>query len=270
MSSHSHEEKEAIQRRLASYRWYHRIQVAEGVWTLSVEQARDNQPIWDLILRGLDQVDFRDKRVLDVGCRDGLFALEAEKRGAAEVIGIDNDLSPGATEFLLPFLGSAVQMFPMNVYDLQVEEVGYFEIILLLGVLYHLRHPTWALKKLVDCLSCSGFLAVEGIMLADPRYEDHSLLHCPGMSEEQFGDWTLCSIFNRKGLVATLFSMGCRLVCASALDLEPPGNPVGLPRTNRQFLLFEKDATIASMEEIVWMDKYWHGTHAYHTTGTTE
>ena len=49
----------------------------------------------------LDEINRRDlsyKRVLDVGCRDGLFCFAAENRGAAFVLGIDNNLSVGATE----------------------------------------------------------------------------------------------------------------------------------------------------------------------------
>jgi tRNA (mo5U34)-methyltransferase len=42
----------------------------------------------------------RGKRVIDIGCRDGMFSFEAERMGAAEVTGIDNDLSTAAVEFL--------------------------------------------------------------------------------------------------------------------------------------------------------------------------
>jgi hypothetical protein len=43
--------------------------------------------MWDFNLRAMDLVDFKDKKVLDVACRDGLFSFEAERRGARQVIG---------------------------------------------------------------------------------------------------------------------------------------------------------------------------------------
>ena len=65
--------------------------------------------------------------MLDIGCRDGLFAFEAESMGASEVIGIDNDLSKAAVEFLIPFLKSKVTMYEMNLYDLKPETFGLFD-----------------------------------------------------------------------------------------------------------------------------------------------
>src|SRR5262249_2539941 len=107
--------REAVRR----YRWYHRIHVGADVYT--EPQHPEMQPIWDFIRAGLEAVDFRGKCVLDVGCRDGLFSFEAEKRGAAEVIGIDHALSKGATEWLIPLFGSNVRMHQLSLYDLAPE-----------------------------------------------------------------------------------------------------------------------------------------------------
>jgi hypothetical protein len=53
-----------------SYRWYHRIKIEEGIYT---ESAEDNyQPLWDFILNTMRDIDFKNKRVLDAGCRDGM------------------------------------------------------------------------------------------------------------------------------------------------------------------------------------------------------
>ncbi len=57
----------------------------------------------------------------------------------AEVIGIDNDLSAGAVEVLLPYFKSKVQMHQFNLYDLTPETFGKFGIVIFPGVLYHLR-----------------------------------------------------------------------------------------------------------------------------------
>jgi 2-polyprenyl-3-methyl-5-hydroxy-6-metoxy-1,4-benzoquinol methylase len=70
---------------LDRYRWYHIIQLTPDISTPGREDfATYHRPI----LRQMDAVDFRGKRVVDVGCRDGRFSFEAQRRGAAEVLGI--------------------------------------------------------------------------------------------------------------------------------------------------------------------------------------
>lgn len=127
-----------ILQELEKHKFYHIIQLTENLSTSGNEVA---VPIQDVPLRALRTLDIKDKRVLDIGCRDGLFCFEAEKRGAKEVIGIDNDLSMGAIEFLIPFLNSQVKMYELNLLDLKPETFGMFDVILFPGVLYHLRYP---------------------------------------------------------------------------------------------------------------------------------
>lgn len=100
---------------LDKYKFYHRIELPGGIVT---PDHRAGEPQQDLVRRSLNSVGVKGKRVLDVGCRDGLFCFEAERRGASDVIGIDNELSHGATEFLIPHLKSEVKMYEMNVIDL--------------------------------------------------------------------------------------------------------------------------------------------------------
>ena len=127
---------------LERYKFYHRIELPGGIVTPG---HRAGEPQQDLVRRNLDSLEVRGKRVLDVGCRDGLFCFEAERRGASEVIGIDNELSHGATEFLIPHLKSDVKMYEMNVIDLASDTFGKFDLIICPGVLYHLRYPFVAL-----------------------------------------------------------------------------------------------------------------------------
>src|SRR5690348_11126587 len=101
-------------------------------------------------------IDFKDRRVLDIGCRDGAFSFAAEGFGAAEVIGIDNNLSRGLTEFLVPLRRSRVRAMQHNVNELSHDHFGDFDIILFPGVLYHLRYPAWALRRIADVLRPGG------------------------------------------------------------------------------------------------------------------
>src|SRR5215212_5524580 len=124
---------------LASHAWYHRIGLGPDLVTPGVERYQAYQAP---VLEHVRSMPLEGRRVLDIGCRDGMFALEAERLGAAEVIGIDNNLSSGALEVVIPALGSAVSLRAMNLHDATPDALGgTFDVVLLAGVLYHLREP---------------------------------------------------------------------------------------------------------------------------------
>jgi SAM-dependent methyltransferase len=191
-----------LRRRLPQYTFYHTIQLAPGLATAGWPVILD---IIQMILRTWRGLPFRGKRVLDIGCRDGLFCFEAEKLGAKEVIGVDNDLSRGAVELLIPFFGSKVRMIETNLFDLTPDTLGKFDIILCAGVLYHLRYPFWCLRVLRDLLKEGGLLIIETALRVDDNRD--AILFCPTGSESPY-EPTSCSFFNRKGLIDTLTSFG--------------------------------------------------------------
>ena len=87
-------------------------------------------------------------RALDIGCSDGYFSFEMERRGADVVA---TDFVPETyTGFATArrILGSAVDYRMDNVYNLSPEAYGFFDVVLFMGVLYHLRHPLLALDLL--------------------------------------------------------------------------------------------------------------------------
>lgn len=96
-----------IREAIAAYKFYHIIPLTK---TLSTPGNPKYTAPQQLFMKHLKAIDLKGKRVLDVGCRDGLFSFAAESMGAAQVVGIDNDLSKPATEFLIPFFKSKVQM----------------------------------------------------------------------------------------------------------------------------------------------------------------
>lgn len=280
------------------YRWYHTFDLGEGVTTTS--QVPLFKDMWAFNLKCLESVDFRGKRVLDIGCRDGLFSFEAERRGAREVIGIDNDLSTGAVELLIPHFDSKVQMRQMNLYELTPETMGRFDVILFFGVLYHLRYPFWGLKRIIDCLEEQGVMALESGMNVSPYLKDVELLVCP-VERSPYNEPTSCTFFNQLGLATTLRSMDCRLEQAwtfrpERTQFKPARGPWArlkqlgrrifpkLPPSGslihdvaRQLFLFRKEAGHATSAEYAyptqerfskeWADAYWNATHDEHTRG---
>lgn len=142
-----HLSEEDIRKRVSRNSFYHVIEVIPGILTPGIERL---QYIQAPVTEALRSVPVQGKGVLDIGCRDGLFAFEAERQGAAEVIAFDNDLSRGAIEFLIPFGRSKVQMRALNLMDLSPSLFGKFDLVIFAGVLYHLRYPFYALKLIRD------------------------------------------------------------------------------------------------------------------------
>lgn len=100
--------------------------------------------------------DLSGLTVLDVGASDGFFSFEAERRGASRVVatdvwsGTDGWHTKDAFDMARAQLHSNVESVQISVYDLSREEIGSFDVVLFLGVLYHLRYPLFALEKLFE------------------------------------------------------------------------------------------------------------------------
>jgi tRNA (mo5U34)-methyltransferase len=117
---------------------------------------------------------FDGMRVLDVGCAEGFFSFEAERRGAAEVIAVDS--FPGSIErfnIVRSALKSRATGYLCNVYDLSPKTLGTFDIVMFFGVLYHVKHPWYALEKIASV--CTGTLLLQTLVTDDPQYRDLSL-----------------------------------------------------------------------------------------------
>jgi tRNA (mo5U34)-methyltransferase len=83
--------------------------------------------------------------VLDIGCNGGFYSLEMKKRGAQRVLGVDfDDDYLEQARFAAQVTGHDIEFRKLSVYDLGA--LGEtFDVVLFMGVLYHLRHPLLAL-----------------------------------------------------------------------------------------------------------------------------
>src|SRR5688500_4812147 len=132
-------DRKEIERLIAAHgRWWHEIEVAPGIVTPGDDSNRMKLPILDALGFPLDM---RGLRALDIGCSDGYFSFEMEKRGAT-VIAIDF-VPEHYTGFAVArkILGSSVEYRMENVYNLAPAAFGEFDLVLFMGVLYHLRNP---------------------------------------------------------------------------------------------------------------------------------
>ena len=91
--------------------------------------------------------DLSGMTVLDIGCNGGFYSIEMKRRGAARVVGIDSDETYLAqARFAARVTGCDIELRQMDVYD--VAELGEkFDLVLFMGVLYHLRYPLLALDR---------------------------------------------------------------------------------------------------------------------------
>ncbi|MFC7734671.1 TIGR04290 family methyltransferase [Roseomonas sp. GCM10028921] len=89
--------------------------------------------------------DLTGRTVLDIGCNAGFYSLEMKRRGAARVVGIDSDDRYLAQARLAAEVtGLEAEFRNLSVYD--VARLGErFDLVIFMGVLYHLRHPLLAL-----------------------------------------------------------------------------------------------------------------------------
>jgi len=144
----SHNEIEQRVRSLGQ--WFHNLDL-HGVKTAPNHFLGDYPNIkWQKFAHAIpERLD--GKSVLDVGCNAGFYSIEMKKRGAGRVVGIDSDDTYLAqARFAAEVSGhDDIEFRNMSVYD--VGKLGErFDVVIFMGVLYHLRHPLLALDTLYD------------------------------------------------------------------------------------------------------------------------
>ena len=143
-------DRHAIQSRVEQLGpWFHNIDL-RGVQT-APDHFLGNYPDehWRQFAHALP-VDLSGRTVLDIGCNGGFFAIKMKQRGAARVVGIDSDERYLAQARLAAEIsGVEIEFRHMTVYEVGALRER-FDLVLFMGVLYHLRHPLLALDLLHD------------------------------------------------------------------------------------------------------------------------
>lgn len=137
--------REAIERRVRELGpWFHNMEL-EGVPTAPDHFLGDYPRVkWRRFAHAIAR-DLRGRTVLDIGCNAGFYSIEMKRRGAARVVAIDHSEAYLAqARFAAEVAGADIEFRRLSVYD--VGALGErFDLVLFMGVLYHLRHPLLAL-----------------------------------------------------------------------------------------------------------------------------
>lgn len=136
--------------------WHQQIDLGHGFLTPGAQDTKS-------LLRQISlPEDLSGMRVLDLGARDGYFSFECERRGASEVIALDYvPAEQTGFEVCKKILNSNVIYVNSNVYSINKNSLGEFDLVLFLGLIYHLRHPVLAIDRIYDVLKENGALILE-------------------------------------------------------------------------------------------------------------
>jgi tRNA (mo5U34)-methyltransferase len=229
--------------------WWHSIDVGNGITTPGQKSAA--QLAGELASLRLPAL--QGKSVLDIGAWDGYFSLAAERLGAAKVTALDHfvwsmdlrehmryfedcaarGVSPEPYETMpyykpneLPgkrgfdtareLLGSKVESVVADFMTADLKTLGTADVVLFLGVLYHMKHPLLALERLAQLTREVAIIETEAVSL--PGLDDHAFCEYfeKGELNHDISNWWAP---NEKALVGMCRTAGFRQV---AVTKSPP------------------------------------------------
>ncbi len=214
--------RQEIEQRVRSLgEWFHNLDL-KGVRTAPNHFLGDYPEMnWKHIRDAIPQ-DLTGRSVLDIGCNAGFFSMEMKRRGASRVLAVDSDeryLAQG--RFAAEVNGLDIEFRKLDVYDVgSLRE--RFDLVLFMGVFYHLRHPLLALDllhehvvkdTLVFQTMQRGSTRVEPLE-KDYPFEEKDIFDQPGypklhfVEHEYSHDWTNWWIPNQACTEAMLRSAG--------------------------------------------------------------
>jgi tRNA (mo5U34)-methyltransferase len=182
--------------------WWHSIELGHGIATKGVKTRESLQSE----LESLRLPDLRSKTVLDIGAWDGFFSFEAERRGARRVLALDHyiwaldfpnyrqycsdcnergvvpmpghrtphwqpDKLPGKRGYDTAHkaLASKVEAVVGDFMTMDVQQLGTFDVVFFLGVLYHMENPLASLRRVASLSNSLAIIETHAIVV--PGYE---------------------------------------------------------------------------------------------------
>jgi tRNA (mo5U34)-methyltransferase len=238
-----------LQEEADRHTWFHRLDLGQGVVTKAPALPWDSQQF----------PPFKDKSVLDIGAWDGAYSFLAEREGAARVVALDHfawgvdmearnaywaecasagvlpDHSKDQVEFWRPDLPGKRGGFDLahRAYHSKVDSrvadfttmdlttLGTFDVVLYLGVLYHMPEPLTCLKRVREVTK--DVAAVASLALDLPNMNDQRLVQFQPGNElgDDFGNWYLPTISALQALCQAAGFARTEVVCGPPSGPEP-------------------------------------------------
>jgi tRNA (mo5U34)-methyltransferase len=225
-----------------SVRWFHSLDLGDGV----VTRGEKSTGQLEHELRSLRLPDLRGKTVLDIGAWDGYFSFSAERLGASRVVALDHYVwsleldshfaywkdckdrgvvprpyhemdywkpaeLPGKRGFDLAHeaLHSKVEARVADFMTVDLETLGSFDVVLYLGVLYHMENPLEAMKRVQSVTRELAVIESEAVVLLGSEQRAAFEFY---PSNELNGDVSNWWAPNRRGLEGLCLAAGFRRV----------------------------------------------------------
>jgi tRNA (mo5U34)-methyltransferase len=165
-------EHAALQERIDQIQWYHEIDFPNGLKARSKADGTEaHRKLWNWMRSELDKIDFAGKTVLDIGCWDGYWSFYAEQRGASRVLATDDDTQNWAGSAGLKLAKKLIRSSIETRTDVSIYEATKlkerFDIILCMGVYYHLVDPFLGFAQVRHCARERSVVVFEGDFAPD-------------------------------------------------------------------------------------------------------
>jgi tRNA (mo5U34)-methyltransferase len=149
--------------------WFHNLRL-DGIETAPEHFLGDHPRQKWVAFQHLVPEDLTGMSVLDIGCNAGFYSIELKRRGASRVVGIDSDRDYLAqARFAAEVSGVDLEFRKLSVYDVGTLRER-FDIVLFLGVFYHLRHPLLALDLIHEHVA-RDLLVFQSMQRGSPEIE---------------------------------------------------------------------------------------------------
>lgn len=160
-------EQAELRRQVEALKWFHQIDFGNGLLSPGTISRSKIERCCAIVFGG---VNVARKSVLDIGCWDGAYSIEAAKRGASRVLATDHFVwHSGIAErkcfdLARAHLAPSIEAMDIDIPDICAEGLGMFDVVLFMGVFYHLRHPFEVLERVAKM--ANECLVVETRLLA--------------------------------------------------------------------------------------------------------
>lgn len=233
-----------LRQQISRLDWHHSIDLGNGIVTPGAKPPEYHR---QEAAAFFSHVDLVDASLIDIGAWNGYYSFEAERRGAGRVVAADAPIwearCRGRETFDLAraALNSRVEALQMDLFDMSPAATGKFDVVLLAGVLYHLKDP---LKGLAIAASLAEHLLIVETHLDVLHLDRPAMAFYPG--KELGGDPTNWWGPNPACVVALLRDLGFAEIEVSFLGVSRGvfhawrrterrcGEPGGLPALNRR------------------------------------